>query len=130
MSISPCKVDDDVFQTVWTRKYYHWVYDEQPLHGLMIYREQSKKLKSVLDFRFPKLQCGIKEICTKTVPRTENLLNESSYYYSFCELYFKFEHERKYVFTIDHLALFSYRNFTIDPNQLNYKFGKSFLNTR
>ena len=132
VSISSCEVDNEVFQMVWTKKYDYLSYDERSLSGFVSYRIESKELKSVLDLKFTKLQCGIKEICTKTVPRTRNLFNASSYYYSFCELYFKFEHKRKYVFTIDHLelALFSIRNFTIDPNQLINNFGKSLFNTR
>ena len=52
--------------------------------------------------------------------------------YSFCEMFFMFEHKTKFVFLVDHfeLWLFSHRNFTIHSNQLTKKSGNSFFTTR
>ena len=61
------------------------------------------------------------------------LYYESSFgCYSFCEMFFMFEHKTKFVFLVDRfeLWLFSYRNFTIHSNQLTKKTGNSFFTTR
>ena len=52
--------------------------------------------------------------------------------YSFCELYFMFEHKTKFVFLIDHLEvwLFAHRNFTIHSSQFSNKSAKLLLNKR
>ena len=52
--------------------------------------------------------------------------------YSFCEMFFMFEHKTKFVFLVDHFEiwLFYNRNFTIHSNQLTKKTGNSFFTTR
>ena len=52
--------------------------------------------------------------------------------FSFCEMFFMFEHKTKFVFLIDHFEvwLFSHRNFTIHSNQLIKKSGSYFFTTR
>ena len=139
---SSCDVNDEITQLFWTIKidgdYYNpdyqnedGVYNTADLLHFFMYLRLRTKLKNALDSRFPELQCDIEEICSTKTYKI-NLNNNENMFCSFCELYFKIEHKKEYVFTIDLLELwvFFQRNLTIHSNELIKKNTSLYFNTR
>ena len=117
---------------------------------LLNYLKVKEDYVNILNLNHSKLQCKIEVICNTKLSKTkishedcshyeENIYNDYSFdnytnlnlnndsdfdseivHYSFCELYYKFEHEKKFVFLIDYFELwmFSHKNFTLHSNQI------------
>ena len=130
---SSCDTDNKTAQIFWTKDqdYLQYQLERRPLQYFVGYLRSRTKLKNVIDLKFPELHCGIEKICTTTKPEIENNLNKRPYIL-FCELYFKIEHKKEHVYTIDHLELwlFSHQNFTIHSSQLINKSRTAFFNIR
>ena len=130
---SSCNLDNETLQLFTNKNYYYENYEKQrPLYSFISHLRRRKKLKNIVDLKFPKLHCDIENICTNTtVYKTEKKTNERSRF-SFCELYFEIEHKKQYVFTIDYfkLWLYSRQNFSIHSNQIVKMSENPFFNTR
>ena len=151
-SQSACDFDNKTVQLFLKKG--HWIPKTVPLRSFLYYLKTKRKLEINLNLNHPNLNCGINEICKTNFSNFEKMdaaclyglngirLNKSYsrlYYesgflgcYSFCEMFFMFEHKTKFMFLVDHfeLWLFSHRNFTIHSNQLTKKSGNSFLTKR
>ena len=134
---SSCETKDEnitaVKQMIW-KKNYLYDYDEignRSLVTLLNYFRDKTILVNIVDVEFPKLQCEIETICTTTKPNTEEVFEERNLY-SFCELFYIFEHKKEFIIIINHLelALISHRNFTIHSNKLFRKSGLNIFNRR
>ena len=130
-----CDVDDEITLLFWENEhfnpFYENVYINADLGYFLEYLRLRKKLKNAFDSKFPKLQCGLEEICSTKVSEL-NLNNNGSFYCSFCELYFMIEHKKEYVFTIDYLEVwvFFQRNLSIHSNELINKNTNLSIKTR
>ena len=131
-----CDDSDKITLLFWTIEYFNPIYRDDgllynnaDLEVFLQYLRLRTRLKNVLVSKFPELQCDIEEICS-TIVSEINSNNNENLFCPFCELYFKIEHNKEYVFTIDYLELwlFSQRNLSIHSNNLINK--NLFLNTR
>ena len=94
----------------------HYLYELEPLENLLKYKEVKNHVNNILNKELGK--CSTRKICTARSKKIDNYLNEL---YSFCEMYFKFENNKKYVFTfkrIETFWFFYFENFTMDSSQV------------
>ena len=134
---SSCEIKDENITAVqhmfWTKNKYYKCYEveQQPLERFLKYIRQKTRFVHIVDVEFPKLQCEIETICTTTKPNTEEVFEERNLY-SFCELFYIFEHKKEFIIIIKYLelALISHQNFTIHSNQLFRKSGLNIFNRR
>ena len=105
---SSCETKDENITAVKEmilKKDYFREYDEigyRPLVTLLNYFIEKTILVNIVDVEFPKLQCDIEAICTTTKYNTEEVFEERNLY-SFCELFYIFEHKKEFIIIIKYL---------------------------
>ena len=107
----------------------HYLYEFRPLENFLKYCAVRIHVINMLDVQLGKLSCNIKDFCTTKFDKVEIYFNKS---YSFCELFFNFEHNKNIIFTIKRFETFflSSENLTIDSNRVFNNSKNMFITKR
>ena len=117
-----CILPKDLEDLLFTQR--HYLYERYPLSSYLSYHNTRKEVRNIVDLKL----CNIKDTCSTRINETEY---EFDNWYSFCEMFFFFEHKSNHVFKISHLGMwfFTSENITIRSNEVLNNSGNFFITT-
>ena len=113
-----------VFQNRFASIYYF----QGPLRPFLLHNEVKNDINNYLDSHYPQLNYNVGGLCNSSYFKDEKQSDK----HLFCNDYFKYKHEKKFVFIINKFQLWflSSENYTIHSDQILNNAGNIFFNTR